>query len=112
MAIPAVDADSTNMVLMAEGHRLRDRHTNIGPKWRTYKAPNNNGGAGEDEHGGINGQSGECVRAAVKDLRHGSPVHLCNLIVGAGKSVHGGFQRRSEVQRGEAEGARVAGSRL
>ena len=70
MAIATVNAESGDVMLMAEWNRLRLPHTFVGHVRRAlYGVPYPNQ-SGHDENGAENSSAGQRIRAAMKDLRH------------------------------------------
>jgi hypothetical protein len=70
MAVAAVNTESGNMMLMAEGDWLRLAHTGIGYVRRTLYCVTDPDQSCDDEDSAENGGARQRVRAAMKDLRH------------------------------------------
>lgn len=70
MAVAAIDAESGNVVLMAERDRLRFANAGVGHKRGSLNQIGDSAQCGNDKHGAENGGAGQRVRAAMKDLRH------------------------------------------
>ena len=70
MAVAAVDAESGNVMLVAEGHRLRFAHTGVGDIWRTLNLVPHQNERGNHKDRAKNRGPGQSVRTAMKDLRH------------------------------------------
>ncbi len=70
MAVTAIDAETTYVVLVTEGNGLLTRNVLHHFVWR----PNNHGGGPEHEtkrrNDGEQAEPGDCVRASRKILRH------------------------------------------
>jgi hypothetical protein len=70
MTIPAVDADSGDVVLVTELNRLLPNYTNFGHVRRPNHFANHNRYRRDNKHSSEDAQSCESVCAAVKDLGH------------------------------------------
>src|SRR5712671_2442999 len=70
MAVAAVDAESGDVMLMAEGHRLRPADSSIGNVRGALNLHCDPAERGNYEHRAKNRSPGESIRAAMKNLRH------------------------------------------
>ena len=70
MAVAAIDAESSDVVLMAEWNRLRLAHARVGDEWRPLDDVEDPSQHGHDKDRTENGGAGQRIRAAMKDLRH------------------------------------------
>ena len=70
VAITAVNAEASNMVLVAERHRLRLAHPGISDVRRALNLIRHPAERGNYEDRAKNRGPGQCVRTAMKDLRH------------------------------------------
>jgi hypothetical protein len=70
VTIAAVDAESGDVMLMAEWDRLRLADAGIGHKGRALHDVNDSAQCRNDEYGAENGGARKRIRAAMKDLRH------------------------------------------
>jgi hypothetical protein len=70
VTITAVDAESGDVMLMAEWNRLRLADSGIGHKGRALHDVNDSAQCSNDEYSAENGGAGKRIRAAMKDLRH------------------------------------------
>src|SRR5437764_3962131 len=70
MAIATVNAESGDVMLMAEWNRLRLPHTFVGHVRRALDGVPYPNQRGHDENGAENSSAGQRIRAAMKDLRH------------------------------------------
>src|SRR5947209_17500492 len=72
MTITAINAQSSNMMLMTEWHRLWPPHPGIGHIRRALHLGHCPKHRGDYEYSSKNGGAGDCVRAAMKNLCHRS----------------------------------------
>ena len=70
VTVAAVDAESGDVMLMAEWNRLGLADAGIGHKGRALHHVNNATQCRNDKHCTENGGAGQRIRAAMKDLRH------------------------------------------
>ena len=70
VTITAVDAESGDVMLMAEWDRLRLADAGIGHKGRALHDVNDSAQCRNNEYCAENGGAGQRIRAAMKDLRH------------------------------------------
>src|SRR5262249_25632117 len=70
VAVAAVDAQAGDVMLMAEGHGLLAGDADAGGVGGADVAGVGPAGAGDDEDGAENGDLGDRVKTAVKNLRH------------------------------------------
>src|SRR5579863_538999 len=70
VAITAIDAESGDVMLMAEWDRLRLAHSGVGHVGGSLNDVKNPPQCRNDKHGAKNGGAGQTIRAAMKDLRH------------------------------------------
>src|ERR1700722_2282296 len=70
MTITAIDAQSGNVMLVAEGHGLRLAHTRISNVGRALNFVSHPTQSGNNENRAKNCGSGQSVRTAMKNLRH------------------------------------------
>jgi hypothetical protein len=70
MAVAAINTESGNVMLMAEGHGLRLAHSGIGKVRRTLDLHRHPAERGHDEDRAKNRGPGQGVGAAMKNLRH------------------------------------------
>jgi|SRR5580658_1216098 hypothetical protein len=70
MAVAAVDAQSGNVVLMAERDRLRLAHPGVGHVGRTLDLHRHPRERSDYEYRAKDGGPGESIRTAMKNLRH------------------------------------------
>ena len=72
VAIAAIDAESGDVVLMAEGNGLRFANSSVGHEGRALNQVADSAQCDNDKYCTENGGTGQRVRAAMKDLRHSS----------------------------------------
>jgi len=70
VTVAAVDAESGDVMLMAEWDRLRLADSGIGHEGGALHDVNDAAQCSDDEYGAENGGAGKCIRAAMEDLRH------------------------------------------
>jgi len=70
VAVAAVDAESGNVMLVAEGYGLWLAHSGVGNVGRTLHFQRRPAEHSNDEHRAKDGGARQSVRAAMKDLRH------------------------------------------
>ena len=70
MTISAVNAETTDMMLVAEGNRLHHNDVSACDMWRSRNLTDNGGDCGEYEDSSEDTDPGDRVEAAVKDLWH------------------------------------------
>src|ERR1022692_1288798 len=73
VAEAAIDAQSADVMLVAERHRLFLGHVDLRVKSRANQQGRNSSQTGKDEHRSEDTNLGESIRAAMKYLRHPSP---------------------------------------
>jgi len=70
VTVAAVDAESGDVVLMAEGNRLRLADARVGYEGRALNHVNDSAQCRNNKDCAENGGAGQRIRAAMKDLRH------------------------------------------
>ena len=70
MAVAAVDAQTRDVVLVAEGNGLRLADSGVSDVGRTLYLVGDPAQRSDDEHRAKNGGARQGIRAAMKDLRH------------------------------------------
>ena len=70
MTISAINAETTDMMLVAEGNRLHDNDVSACDMWRSRNLTNDRGNRCEYEDSSKDTDPGDRVEAAVKDLWH------------------------------------------
>jgi hypothetical protein len=80
MAIAAIDAQSGDMMLVTERHRLRDRRINLRGEVGTGEREDGEGEGGEGGNPAENDQSRYCIRALFEKLSHATTIPLISSV--------------------------------